>query len=126
MSAPRMYELDAVTESGGAWTGYTPVVQGKLIAIIYTKDGSTPFADTVDFAITGEDSGQNYWTELNVTATKEVAPRQPTHDNAGLASLFASTGEPVEDNYRIPVERIKFAITAGGDAKLGNFKVIVE
>ena len=111
------------TAVGGAVTAYTPAANGRLIGIIYTK---TDFADTVDFAITGETSGQTLWTEANVTASKTVAPRQATHANDGTASLFVAAGEPVEGMIGLPGERIKIAITNGGDAKTGSIRVIIE
>ena len=110
------------TNSSGAATGYTPVITGRIISIQYVKDD---FATGVDFAITLEATGQGLWSQSDVNASATVAPRQPTHDNAGAASLYASTGEPVED-YIVAVEdRVKIAITNGGDTKGGTFHVVV-
>lgn len=125
MSYAQVQELNIVTDSSGDAEAYIPVATGKVINIIYTKPGTNPYDAGVDFTITAENSGLNLWTELNVNDSKTVAPRQPTHDNAGVASLFASTGEPVEDNYVLAQERVKIVIAQGGNAKTGNFKVVI-
>lgn len=125
MSYAELKELNIVTDGSGDAVAYTPVVTGKLINIIYTKPGSNPYAAGVDFTITAENSGLNLWTQSDVNASATVAPRQPTHDNAGAASLYAATGEPVEDNYVLANERVKIVIAQGGDTKTGNFKVVI-
>lgn len=121
MAYARRHTLILTTAAGGAVIGFTPVINGPIFAVIYVKDD---FADTVDFAITGEETGQNIWTEANVTAAKTVAPRQPTHSQAGVASLYAAVGEPVEGLIHIANERVKVSVTAGGDTKSGTFHVI--
>lgn len=121
MSYAERHTVSLTTASGGGVTAHTPVVTGRVIACIYDK---TDFADTVDFAITSEVTGQNIWTEENVTASETVAPRQPTHDNLGVASLYAATF-PVEDYYVLANERIEVAITNGGDTKTGAITFII-
>jgi len=119
------HQVDLTTDASGDATGYTPVVTGRIIAVAYVKDGTTPFADTVDFTITSEVTTQNIWVEENVTASKTVAPRQATHSTAGVASLYAAGGEPVEDHIVVANERVKCVVASGGDSKLGAFVVIV-
>ncbi len=126
MSYAERHRLAITTDSGGDATVFTPEVQGKVSAVIYTKDGTTPFDAGVDFTITAEKSGQNIWTEVNVDASKTVAPRQPTHDAAGVASLHAAAGEPVEDGIILANERVRVVIAAGGNAKLGQIDVIIH
>lgn len=116
------HTVSLTTAAGGGVTAYTPVVTGKIISCIYTK---TDFADTVDFAITADVTGQNIWTEANITASKTVAPRQATHSEAGVASLYAATGEPVEDHIVVANERIEVAITNGGATKTGSITFVV-
>ena len=111
-----------LTTATGTATGYTPVVTGRIINVIYQK---TDFADGVDFTITTEDTAQNVWVDTNINASETVAPRQPTHDAAGAASLYAAAGEPVEDYIYACGERIKIAIASGGTSKTGTFIVIV-
>lgn len=88
--------------------------------IKYTKDD---FADGVDIAITGEDSGTNIWTQINVNASATVRPRAATHSTAGVAALYAGSGEPVNDKILIVNERIKIIIDEGGNVKSGTITV---
>ena len=110
------------TISAGTVTGYTPVITGRIKTIIYTKDD---FAVGVDFTITVEGTGEGVWTEANVDASTVRAPRQPTHSQVGVASLYAAAGEPVEDHIVVANDRIKIVIAQGGDTKSGTFDVVV-
>lgn len=128
MSAAERNSVTLTTTSGGAATGYISALSGnpftgRLITLIYAK---TDFADTVDFTITAEASGEQLWEEDNVTASKTVAPRQPTHDSVGVASLHAGAGEPVEDYIVLSQDRIKIVIASGGDTKTGTFTAIIQ
>jgi len=122
MSYAQSHVVTLTTNADGAATGYTPVVNGKILSIIYDK---TDFADGVDFNITTEDTLQNVWVETNVDADKTVCPRQPIHSTAGVASLFAAAGEPVEDYIYAANERIKIIVDDGGNVTSGVFRVIV-
>ena len=115
--------VSITTDASGDATAYTSEpVNGRILGIIYTKDD---FAAGVDFTITTEDTLQNLWVESDVNASKTVAPRQPTHDTAGVASLFAGAGEPVEDHIWAVDERVKIVVAQGGDTKGGTFVIIV-
>jgi len=116
------HSVSITTDAAGDATGYTPVVTGKIVAIVYTK---TDYAAGVDFTITSETTGQTIWTESNVNASKTCVPRQATHDTAGVASLYAGAGEPVEDYVHVANERVKIVIASGGNAKTGTFIVLV-
>lgn len=118
----RTFVVDVTTNGSGAATAYTPPVSGYLQDIQYVKDD---FTDGVDFTITGEDSGRTLWTESNVNASAIRAPRQPTHSTAGVASLYASGGEAVNDRIALSRERIKIVIASGGDTKDGQFRVTI-
>lgn len=126
MGAAQVDTIDIETDASGDATAYSGKRRGKIIAVMYAKDGTAPYADTVDFTITTEDTGQNVWVEENVTVSKTCAPRQPTHSTAGVASLYAVGGEPVEDHIHMCGERLKIVIAAGGDTKTGEFRLIVE
>lgn len=114
-----------ITASDGSATSYTPVLTGRLISIQYAKHATLNYTDGVDFTITAETTGQSLWVDTNVNASETVAPRQPTHDSAGAASLYAAGGEPVEDYICLANERVKIVIAAGGDTKQGNFYITV-
>jgi hypothetical protein len=121
----RRYTVSVTTAADGSVTAYTPRIRGTIHQIEYIKHGVTPFADTVDFAITGELTGVGLWTQANVTATSRVAPRQPVHDQVGVAALYADAGEAIVDKVAISGDRVKIAITNGGDSKLGTFHILV-
>ena len=117
--------LDATitTAADGTATAYIDVPYGRIHTLIYTK---TDFDNGVDFTITVDATGEGIWTESNVDASKTVAPRQATHDAVGVASLYAGSGEPVEDYIVLAKDRIKIVIAAGGNAKTGKFTAIIS
>lgn len=120
------YTVSVTTASDGTATAYTgAVVNGRILTVIYVKDGTAPYDAGVDFTITTETTLQNVWVESNVNASKNVAPRQATHDTAGVASLYAAAGEPVETPVWAAGERIKIVLAQGGNAKVGAFTIIV-
>lgn len=122
MSFPQRHTVVAAVDGSGDFTGFTPAVNGMIHAIEYVK---TDYADGVDFTITTEATTQNLWVELDVNAAKTVAPRQPTHDTVGAASLYAAAGEGVETLIPVTNERVKIVVANGGVSKTGTFHVIV-
>jgi hypothetical protein len=111
-----------LTTDGGAATGYTPALRGRLQSIVYVK---TDFADGVDVTITEEDTAQAILTLTDQNVAGRWQPRLPTHDTVGVASLYAGAGEPVEDC--IPVQgRVKIVVASGGATKSGTFYVYVS
>ena len=123
MGYAERHSVTLTTDSNGDVTGYTDVVSGRIVTVRYVKDD---FADGVDFVVTSEDSTQAIWSQLNVDASQTVAPRQATHSVAGVASLYAGSGEPVEDHIVVANERIKIVVDEGGDTKSGTVIIIVE
>jgi len=111
--------------SDGKGSGFTPVVNGRILNIIYTKASSGNYADTVDFVVTTEDTAITIWDQDNVTATATVAPRQAIHSTTGTAALYAAEGTAVNDFIYVANERIKIAVENGGNSKTGTFTVIV-
>ena len=103
--------------------GYTPPLTGKVINIIYTKASADAYSDTVDFTIIAESSGIGLWTEANVTASKTVSPRQPTHTQVGVVN--ATAGDVLLGDIYLTNERVKISIAEAGASKTGTFKVIV-
>ncbi len=121
MSYVERHTVEVTTDASGDATAYTGEVNGFLSQIRYVK---TDFADTVDFTITSEDTGEMLWSESNVTASTTIAPRQATHGTDGSASLYAATGEPVEAPIAVR-GRIKIVVAQGGNAKTGTFHFMV-
>jgi hypothetical protein len=74
------------TAVGGAATGYTPVIRGRILGIVYVK---TDFADGVDFTITAEATGESILTLSNQNTSGAFYPRTGVHDTAGAAALYA-------------------------------------
>lgn len=110
-------EVAVTTESDGSATVYSDGLNGLLSQIRYAK---TDFADGVDFTITLDDTGETLWDEDDVNASATRAPRQATHATDGTASLYAGSGEPVEDLIAVN-GKVKIVIANGGDTKTGTF-----
>jgi hypothetical protein len=121
----RRMKVTLTTAPDGSVIGYTPRCSGELRQIEYVKDGSNGFAAGVDFAITGEATGINLWTQTNVDASAVVAPRLATHTQAGVAATLDGTVAAL-DKIALSRDRVKIAITNGGNAKVGTFHVLVD
>jgi hypothetical protein len=119
------YDVTVTTDGSGNATVFSPILTGRIINIIYTADGSTPYAGTVDFTITLEATGQGLWTELNIAGSKTVSPQQPTHDQVGAAALYAAGGTAVRDFVFAANDRVKIALAQGGATTKGLFQIIV-
>lgn len=128
----RLLTVPITTVTGGAGVGKSVPVNGKLCSLSLVRDGSTPYASTVDITITTELSGQTILSLTDVSADFAKAPRQPTHDAAGVASLYAGSGEPVEDKFALAGdengkgESIIVTLAQGGDGKSGTFYFLVD
>lgn len=119
--AIRKFTVNATTGAGSV-TVYSPYLSGYIESIQYLK---TDYADTVDFAITAEATGENIWTQENVTAAAVVRPRAATHSTAGVAATYDSTA-PVNDRIALGRDRVKIAIANGGTGKIGDFVIAVD
>lgn len=119
----KRYKVTVTTNGSGAATAYSPRLSGKINQIHYVKGD---FADGVDFTITDEATGQGIWTESDVNASAVRAPRQPTHTQAGVASLYASGGVAVNDRIGVANSRVKIVIAQGGATKSGVFHILVD
>lgn len=119
----RRFIVTATTDADGDAEVYSPVIRGKLVSIRYVK---TDFADGVDFVLTGETSGQTIWSEEAVNASATRYPRAPTHSTAGVAALYASGGEAVNDMIALADERIKIVVADGGDTKTGTLHIVID
>jgi len=119
------HEVTIAVDESGDGEGFTPVVNGRVLAISYIKPAEGGYADTVDFDIQTEDSAVEIWDEDNVTASKAVYPRAATHTTAGAAAVYAAEGSPVLDYIPVANERIKITVANGGTSGTGTFYVIV-
>ncbi|HXG36526.1 MAG TPA: hypothetical protein VNL15_06130 [Dehalococcoidia bacterium] len=126
MSYVERHAVAITTDASGDFTGYTPVVTGRVVQYRYVPDGTVPLDTGADLDVTGEDSGVVIANQDNIgTSAFTKAPRQATHDEAGAASLYAAAGEPVEDYLFIAKERLKIVIAQGGASKKGTLYIWV-
>ena len=116
--------IEITTDASGDGIGYSQAMFGFIELVAYAKDGTTPFADTVDFTITTETTAQNVWVESNVTASKVCRPRVATQDTVGANAIYAAGGETVKTKILLEGERLKIVVANGGNAKLGSFRVL--
>lgn len=105
------------TIADGTGAGLSRTFNGYIDSIRYIKGN---YADTVDFTIVLERSGQGLWTEVNVLASQTVKPTVPQDDLVG-ANRAGEFSRIAVNN-----ERISIALVAGGDAKDGTFEIIGE
>lgn len=127
MSYANRITVQVTADASGDATAYTPMIPyGRLSQIRYVKAGTGPYADTVDFTITSEATGETLWAQSNVTASATVAPRQPTHSTAGAAALYASGGTGVLDKIAIANDRIKIVLAQAGNGGTGTFHFVIE
>ncbi len=123
MSFIESESVSITTAADGSATAYTDkVYTGRVMKISYGGE----FDATLDPTITTEVTDQTLWTETDVAkAATFRCPRDPTHSSVGVASLYAGSGEPVEDYIHVVNERIKFVLAQGGNAVTGTFRVYI-
>lgn len=119
----RRFVVPVTVDSSGDAEEYTPFLSGKLVSFRYVKDD---FADTVDFVITAEATGETLWSEENVTASATRHPRGGTHTTAGAASLYAAGGLAVNDRIALGADRVKIVVANAGNATSGTFHVTID
>lgn len=120
------YEVTVGPTAAGTATGYTPVVNGRILEIVYAKDGTAPYDNGVDLAITLETTGRSVLAKDNVNASVAYRPRQAVHDVTGTARAYNDDGdEPIVEPIAAGGERVKIVVTNAGNAKTGTFYVIV-
>ncbi|MDP3417858.1 hypothetical protein [Falsiroseomonas sp.] len=119
------HQVSLTTAADGSVVGFSPTITGFVQAVRYVKDEVNGFADGVDFALTAEATGETIWSEQDVNASATRAPRQATHSTAGAAALFASGGAAVLAPIGMAADRIRIAVTNGGNAKIGTFIFII-
>ncbi len=117
----RKVSVSITTDSSGDGTGFTPIVNGRLLSVEFSRPGSGGYDATADFTITTDADAQSLLSVADVSASAVWHPRQPTHDTSGVASLYASSGEPVESQIPIANDRLKVVVAQGGDTLAGTF-----
>ena len=103
------------TATGGAATVYSQAVDGQVQSIIVDPGTAT----SVAVAVTEEDTGFAILTKAGIAAKTRYLPRVPVQDTSGVNIAGQYAPAPV-------IGRIKVAITAGGDAKVGSVTFYVD
>jgi len=120
MNEVRLITVNIATDGSGAFTQKTPEINGNLLQMRYVVDGTTPLPNTADLSITGTQTGISYFSTTDVGSSSFTkAIRQATHDTAGVASLYAAAGEPVEAEMAV-AEQLTVTVANGGDTKVGT------
>jgi hypothetical protein len=115
------YSVSLTTASDGTATGYTPPVNGRILAVIYQK---TDFANGVDFTITLEATGEPILTLTDQNASGTFYPRVPVQDAAGADATLDGTRK-MREPVRAADDRVKIVIAQGGSVKTGTVLVVV-
>src|SRR5688500_9454025 len=119
MSYVRKVSVAITTATDGSATAHTAAVNGKISAVRYVKDGTTPFASTADLTVTTEDTAQAVYAGTNINATTLAYPVAAAAKN-GVASTLTEVPLCVDN------ERIKIIVAQGGNTKIGTFEVILN
>lgn len=118
--------IAVTTDGSGDATVEIGHLHGRLKQIRYVPDGSNPLATGADVTITGQTTGLVILNMTNIgTSAFNKCPKQPIHDVAGVASLYAAAGEPVEDDFYLN-EQFQLVVAQGGDTDSGTFYLFVE
>lgn len=117
----RRETVSLTTNGSGAATGYTGVVTGRVLGVIYTK---TDFSDGVDITITAEATGEAILTLSNQNSSGTFYPRVAVHGGDGTALTYDSS-EPVSEPVAVAQDRIKIDVASGGSGKTGTVAVII-
>jgi len=118
---------EVTTDASGNAEVFAPIAgtaSGKIHSICYVKDGSTPFDNGVDFAITLNTTGENVWTESNVNASTTRYPRAATHKEDGAAYAGGDL-EAFREPIAMGRDKVKITISSGGNTKKGVFHVLL-
>lgn len=114
--------VPVTTSAVGAFTTTISAPAGALLQYRYVPDGTNPLATGSNIDLVGATTGFVYINQDAIgTSAFQKLPRYATHDETGVASLYAVTGEPVEDEMAVGAEQLTFTVASGGNAKLGTF-----
>jgi hypothetical protein len=117
--------VDIVTDASGDFTVDTPEVSGRVLWYRYVPAASNDLDANWDLDIVGKNTGVVVADHSNLTAAAATfAPRQATHGIDGSASLYAATGEPVED-YIWVKEALTVTVAQGGNVQSGTLWLLI-
>lgn len=119
------FEVPMTTNSGGNASGFTPNFSGELLAVHLIVPGSGGISGG-NIAVTSEATGEPVLSLANQSASSFNYPRAATQTVTGAASLYASGGAAVNDRIALGDDRLKIAVTAGGNGKAVTVIALVE
>ena len=117
----RRYDVALTTIADGSVTAYTPLVSGRVLAVLYKK---TDFADGVGAVVSTELSAKTILTTTNMNASATHMPRLPVQDEAGADALYAATYK-IREPLVVSDDRVKIVIASGGNIKTGTMSIIM-
>jgi len=109
--ADSMVAIEITTDAAGDFTGYSPVVKGKIVAAI--RFVNTDLAATLDLTITEEKDGKQILTQANQNGSATWYPTPVTNDPTD-GSALTTVGV-----VTVGHSRIKLVAAQGGDTKTG-------
>lgn len=116
------HDIALTTDGAGAATGYTPLINGRILGVFYTK---VDFDNGVDFTITLDATGEAILTLANQNASGKFYPRVPVQDEAGADALYAAGGTKLRDCVVAANDKVKVVVAQGGATKTGTITVVV-
>lgn len=120
------HTVAVTTDAAGDATVYTTGTSGRVVAIRYVPDATSPLDTAASLTITDNGSGLQILAVSNLgVSARDFAPRMFTMTTTGAIALYAAAGESVL--APVPVSgAIKVVVAAGGNAKLGTIYVFVD
>lgn len=126
----QLIKVAITTDASGDFSSSAavPTNGGKLAQYRYVPaGGGANLATGADLTVSGATSGIVYIAQTDIgTSALTKAPRQATHDTAGVASLYAAGGEPVEGYIFVGGEPLSIVVAQGGDTKSGTLYLWIE
>lgn len=115
--AQRLQTIVVTTDSAGDGVGYSSEnITGRVHSIEYIK---TDYANGVDVAVTGAETGTPVWNGTNVDAATTVYPVAAGTLPDGSESTLTEVGIVLAN------EPLKIVVANGGNGKSGSFIVTV-
>jgi hypothetical protein len=109
----RRYKVNVTTDGSGNATAYSPRIAGKIHQIEYVKDGgANPFANGVDFTITGEATGVNLWTRATSTPPRSWRRACPRTRRSASRRSMPPAGTAVQAPVAMASDRVKISISS--------------
>lgn len=114
-------DIPLVTIADGSCTALSPVLSGRVLAVIYTKNN---FTDGANLTVTANVTGEPIVTLTAPNATAIRYPRVGVHDATGAAATLDGT-HAMREPVALANDQVKVVVAAGGNATLGTMTVVL-